>query len=222
MFISTIIVAAGSGSRFGGKKQFYRLHGKPIFVWTLEKFLPVSDEIILVFPKEDISRFKPLIESKFCGYNLRIVAGGSKRYNSVKNALKCVSDKCKFVCIHDAARPLINQKDIVRCINLAKRFSSAICAAQSTDTVKISDIHGFVRYTVDRTKVYLVQTPQVFRKEIIFKAYSRQISKDVTDDAQLVENIGYKVKIVPTDKTNIKITTKSDIDIVKKLIGNDL
>ncbi|OIO72356.1 MAG: 2-C-methyl-D-erythritol 4-phosphate cytidylyltransferase [Elusimicrobia bacterium CG1_02_37_114] len=221
MYLTTIIVSAGKGKRFRGKKQFYKLSNKIIVIKTAEKFTPFSDEMIILLPKEDISKWSKKIRSIMKHKNLKILPGGKHRYDSVRIGLENISNRCEIVCIHDAVRPFIKRKDIIKCISTAKKYGSAICAAPATDTIKISDNSGFIERTIDRRKVYLVQTPQIFRRDIIVKAYKqvlkKQHSSNITDDAQIVEMAGQKVKIVPTNHSNIKITTKKDLTLCKSL-----
>ncbi|MDI6641668.1 MAG: 2-C-methyl-D-erythritol 4-phosphate cytidylyltransferase [Elusimicrobiota bacterium] len=234
MFITTIIVAAGRGKRFGKKKQFCNLRNKPVYLWSVEKFLPFSDEIILVLPKSDIARIKQqtlkhiyMNSANACMTmgnlaEIKFISGGKERSDSVKVALKHISSESEIVCIHDAVRPLINQTDISKCIRAAKKFGSAICATPATDTIKVSKGYNgnkiFIDRTLDRKKIWLAQTPQVFKKEIILKAYKTVNKFSPSDDAQLVEQLGYKVQIVPVTSPNIKITTKADLAIAGQLL----
>lgn len=216
MYISTIIVAGGSGKRFGGKKQFFKLCGKPLVVWSLEKFHRFSNELILVLPGKDIRQF----EKKWLGRfpDLKIAAGGKKRWQSVENGLKRISDKSNIVCIHDGARPLVSKEDATACIKAAIKHGAAILAAPASDTIKLSDDNGNIKQTLDRNKIFLAQTPQVFKRDIILKAFKSKKLSNITDDAQMVEALGHKVKLVPVTSPNIKITTKIDLLIAQKLI----
>ncbi|MFH0807173.1 MAG: 2-C-methyl-D-erythritol 4-phosphate cytidylyltransferase [Elusimicrobiota bacterium] len=221
MFISTIIVAGGSGKRFGSKKQYHKLCGKPVVLWAVEKFMQVSDEVILILPREDITFFQNKWKKKYP--SLKIFPGGRQRWQSVENGLKNLLPKACLVAIHDGARPLINKADIQNCIKAASKFGAAICAAQASDTVKMSDGKDNIDRTLNRKIIFLAQTPQIFKKEIIlkaferFRAFGRKKLSNATDDAQMVEAIGQKVKLVPVTSSNIKITTKTDILIAEKL-----
>ncbi|MEW6041808.1 MAG: 2-C-methyl-D-erythritol 4-phosphate cytidylyltransferase [Elusimicrobiota bacterium] len=230
MFVSTIIVAAGKGKRFGGKKQFYNLYGKPVILWSIEKFSTVSDELIVVLENADLDFFnKKILPRKlhrktgnFC--EIKTVSGGKERYDSVKNGLEALSPHSDIVCIHDGARPLIEKEDILRCINGAKKYGAAICAALASDTVKFSEKY-FVKRTLDRNKLFLVQTPQAFKTEIILKAYQSISKKGLTastDDSMVAEASGQKVRIVITSPYNIKITRKEDISIAEILLGSGI
>lgn len=209
MNLTTIIVAAGKGKRFGTKKQFSRLAGRPLIYWPLKTFSELSDNLILVLPKNDVKKYRKYF-TRF-GPKLKIISGGKERTDSVRNALKYIGPKTDLVCIHDGVRPLIDKKTIFECIKYAKRYGAAVTAVTSLDTVKISNKNSFVYKTFDRKKVYLAQTPQIFKKEIIVDAYNRYSNLKVTDDSSLVEKCGYKVKLVQGDRNNIKITSKSDL-----------
>ena len=218
MKTGTIIVAAGQGKRFGGKKQFYVIKNKPVFLWSLEKFIPFSDFIVLVLPKEDIKKTEKILTRfshiKKFKEKIKLVAGGKHRYDSVRNGLAHIPKECKIICIHDGVRPFVKSGEISDCISSAKKYGAAICAIPATDTVKLSTKDGFVDKTIDRNFVWLVQTPQVFKREIILKAYKKfgkKIPENITDDSGLVELAGFKVKIVKGSVSNIKITTKEDV-----------
>ncbi|OGS20929.1 MAG: 2-C-methyl-D-erythritol 4-phosphate cytidylyltransferase [Elusimicrobia bacterium RIFOXYA2_FULL_39_19] len=215
MFVSSIIVAGGSGKRFGGKKQFFNLCGKPVVLWSIEKFLKLTDEVILVLPKEDINSFRAKWVKKYPA--LKICAGGKERFISVENGLKNISAQSSIVCIHDGARPLTGKADILRCIKTARKHGAAICAAPASDTIKLTDGKTTIEKTLDRRKIFLAQTPQVFRKEVILKAFKNKAGV-ITDDAQMVERTGLKVRVVPVTTPNTKITEQSDILIAEKLI----
>ncbi|OGS28250.1 MAG: 2-C-methyl-D-erythritol 4-phosphate cytidylyltransferase [Elusimicrobia bacterium RIFOXYB2_FULL_48_7] len=236
MFISTIIVAGGRGKRFGGKKQYYKLKGKPVVLWPVEKFAAVSDEVILVLPAEDAEAFRKKWGSKY--RSLKITAGGKERWQSVEAGLRNISTKAGrqagLVAIHDGARPLVSRRDILACFAAAKKHGAAICAARASDTVKISDGEHNILRTEDREHVFLAQTPQVFRREVILEAFTkwnkalslnaakagrkfRDFAPCSTDDARMVEVLGRKVKLVETTSPNIKITAKTDLAIAEKL-----
>jgi 2-C-methyl-D-erythritol 4-phosphate cytidylyltransferase len=219
MFITTIIVAAGKGKRFGGKKQFFKLCGKPVVAHSVEKFLRFSDEIIVVLESGDLKRFLRLLPSRK-GCVIKAVAGGRERYDSVMAGLKNVSPLADVVCIHDGARPLVRPQDIKRCIEAAAKYGAAVCAAPASDTIKYAK-DGFVKSTLDRSRIFLAQTPQAFKKDVIVKAYAllrKGGLSGITDDAMAAEMTGTKVKIVECDASNIKITRKRDIKIAEALL----
>lgn len=215
MNIAVIIVASGSGSRMNAHipKQFLPLRGKTVLDWTIKLFLtlPNIHEIILVLPPSYIAKYKKYLSKSRPGPMFHIIAGGKRRVDSVKAGLGAVSKESDIIVIHDGVRPLTLPQDIKRCIDSGRRWGAAIAAAPCTDTVKRSNKNGFVHDTLDRTCVWLVQTPQVFKKEILTSIFKKNRISDVTDDSQLIEKIGKKVKIVPVGSYNRKITYSEDL-----------
>ncbi|MBU2568094.1 MAG: 2-C-methyl-D-erythritol 4-phosphate cytidylyltransferase [Elusimicrobia bacterium] len=227
--ICSIILAAGSGKRFGAKKQFLKLAGKHILLWSVERFLPFSGKLLVVLPPGETGetgRLKDIIKKY---PRTDIVEGGAERYDSVRNALRHVPAVFDIVCIHDGVRPFVSRDDVSRCIFAAKRYGAAICACPSTDTVKTGHTGAgtgvnkgsrgvfFVRETLNRDNVFLVQTPQAFRRNLLLTAYNGNIPPGTTDDARVVEIMGHRVAIVPTSPSNIKITTRTDFAIAQAL-----
>jgi len=212
--VSAVIVAAGKGERIGKKKQFIPLAGKPILYWTLEKFQKVKKikEIILVLPKEDIWFKEKMIKGKFTKVK-KIIPGGKIRQKSVFNGLKKVNPNFSLVMIHDGVRPLVSERIIENTIKVAEKYGSAVAGLPVKETIKMVSTENLVETTLSREKIWTIQTPQVFRREIILKAHRKAKEDEFigTDDAQLVERIGYSVKLVPGEYTNIKITTPEDL-----------
>ncbi len=249
MNVSVVIVAAGKGERLSQnldpfrrnrqglrngfseqvgalagqtKKQFFPLSGKPILYWTLETFQKVQKikEIILVLPEENIAGEEKTIKKKFPKLK-KIVPGGKIRQESVFNGLKMVSPNFSLVAIHDGVRPLASEKLIRRTLQVAEKYGTAVAALPVKETVKMVSPGNIVQKTLPREKIWAIQTPQVFRREIIIRAHQKA-KKDKfigTDDAQLVERIGYKVRLVPGEETNIKITTPEDLLFARTLIS---
>lgn len=214
MNVGALIVAAGKGERLGAKKQFFPLLGKPLLYWTLEKFQKNNKikEIILVLPRENIAKQEKIIKQNFSKVK-NILPGGKIRQESVFNGLKKINPTISLVAIHDGVRPLVSGKLIHRTLQGAKKYGSAVAALPVKETVKMVSSGNLVHSTLPREKIWAVQTPQVFRREVILQAHQKA-KKDKfigTDDAQLVERIGYKVKLVPGEDTNIKITTRDDL-----------
>jgi len=224
MQVAAVIVAAGYGKRFNKfrKKQFLPLGGKPLLYWTLEVFQKVKqiDGIILVLPRGDISRQKKIIQKKF-GKVKEIVPGGRLRQESVFNGLKKVGERFSLVAIHDGVRPLVSTGLIERTLRIAKKYGSAVTALLAKETVKLAKNKNIIERTLPREKIWLIQTPQVFPREVLLKAYQKA-QKDrftATDDAQLVERLGYLVKLVPGEETNIKITTSEDLLFAETILS---
>lgn len=215
---TAIILAAGKGTRMRAEfnKQYLLLKGKPIIAHTLDVFESSSliDEIILVINKNDLELCKKNILEKFKFKKVvKIINGGAQRQDSVLNGLMHMNNKSKTVLIHDGARPLVTKETIKRCIEGAKKFGAVSVGVPIKDTIKIMKDDGFVSFTPKRENVWITQTPQGFKTEIIKEAHSFADKKGLlgTDDAMLVEQMGKDVKMVEGDYENIKITTPEDL-----------
>lgn len=216
-FVSAIIVAAGNSTRMQTKtsKQFIIIDGKPVLIKTLEAFqkCELISEIIVVCRKCDISQIKALAESFNITKVKSIVSGGSTRQESVFNGVKKISDKTAYIAIHDGARPFITSELVESVIKEAIDFRCASLAVPVKDTIKYADENHIIEKTPDRNKLWAVQTPQVFERNIYLEAMTEAQNQnmDFTDDCQLIENIGSKVKLSIGNYSNIKITTIEDI-----------
>ena len=218
-----IIVAAGSGTRFGSvlPKQFHEILGKPLLIHTLERFefCPAIDEIVLVLSAEEIENFRKIAEQ----FNLKklsaIVNGGEARAASVLNGLNSIaSGAAEIVAVHDGARPLVTTQEIALTIETARRAGAACLVAPVTDTIKeIAD--GKILGTIDRAKLRRALTPQCFRYEILRRAFTEnEIRETVTDECSLVEKLGYEIAAVEGSAKNIKITTQEDFILAETLL----
>jgi 2-C-methyl-D-erythritol 4-phosphate cytidylyltransferase len=210
-----IITAAGSGKRMGRPKQFIEIGGKPMLEWTIAAFenAKVIDEIILVVNKEDVPKGKEFNFSKL----KKVVAGGAERRVSVANGLRELPADAEIVAVHDGARPLITPQIIEKAVAEAKKSGAVVVGVPIRDTVKrATRDEGRVTETIDRSELWAAQTPQVFRKDIILKAY--QNNDTVTDDAMLVEKMGVTVTMVMGSYQNIKVTTPEDLEVVEKFL----
>ena len=212
MVKSAIITAAGSGRRFGEAKQFKKLHGKPLYQYSLDIFIKsrLFDEIILVIPESNQEKVQKEIKKKY-NSQVNVVIGGVDRQDSVKNAIQNSNPNIDLVVIHDAARPFITTTLIERCIFACETSDGAIIAMQPHDTIKFSK-DKIVEKTIDRSNIWMAQTPQAFNKRKILEAYSSNDFDDliVTDESSLMEKLGYKIMIVPGTGKNFKITTFDD------------
>ena len=212
MVKSAIITAAGSGRRFGEAKQFKKLHGKPLYEYSLDIFIKskLFDEVILVIPNNNQEKLQKEIKSKY-GSQVNLVIGGPDRQDSVKNAIQNSNPKVDLVVIHDAARPFITKTLIEKCISACEKSDGAIIAMQPHDTIKFSK-DNIVEKTIDRSNIWMAQTPQAFNKQKILEAYSSREFDDLilTDESSLMEKLGYKIMIVPGNGKNFKITTFDD------------
>ena len=219
-----VIVAAGTGSRMnmGINKQFIKLEGKEIIAYTIEKFYNNSNiEDIVVVVKEDESEFfKKEILDKYNFKNVKIANGGKERQDSVYNGLKLLDEKCDVVLIHDGARPFVSDKIIDKSIEEAKEHKAIVVGVPVKDTIKVIDNDKNIVDTPNRSVLWAVQTPQTFDYNILIDAYKDAFKNKFygTDDAMLVERIGYKVKMLEGSYNNIKITTQEDLNIGSQIL----
>ena len=219
-----VIVAAGTGSRMnmGINKQFIKLEGKEIIAYTIEKFYNNSNiEDIVVVVKEDESEFfKKEILDKYNFKNVKIAYGGKERQDSVYNGLKLLDEKCDVVLIHDGARPFVSDKIIDKSIEEAKEHKAIVVGVPVKDTIKVIDNDKNIVDTPNRNVLWAVQTPQTFDYNILIDAYKDAFKNKFygTDDAMLVERIGYKVKMLEGSYNNIKITTQEDLSVGSQIL----
>ena len=219
-----VIVAAGTASRMnmGINKQFIKLEGKEIIAYTIEKFYNNSNiEDIVVVVKEDESEFfKKEILDKYNFKNVKIAYGGKERQDSVYNGLKLLDEKCDVVLIHDGARPFVSDKIIDKSIEEAKEHKAIVVGVPVKDTIKVIDNDKNIVDTPNRSVLWAVQTPQTFDYNILIDAYKDAFKNKFygTDDAMLVERIGYKVKMLEGSYNNIKITTQEDLNIGSQIL----
>ena len=222
-YTSAVILAAGSGTRFGGdvKKQYVDILGyTPVqrCAMTFEAS-KVIDEIIFVGDVEELARqLEPLKLKKL----KNIVSGGKTRQESALCGFDAVSRKSKYVAIHDAARCLVTKEIIEDTVKAAYKYRASVAAEKTVDTVKRADKDGFLAETLDRDYIWLAKTPQVFLSDIYrVAAYTaKKDGAEVTDDCMLAERLGFKVKLVDCGHDNIKLTSYDDleraINIIKK------
>lgn len=217
-FISAIIAAAGKGRRMGADipKLEIELEGKAIISYTIEIFekLDFIDEIILVSSKELVESYKKRYKNK----KIKIVPGGSRRQDSTYNGLKALDPRSNIVLSHDGARPFLRVEELIRVVDKALDTGAAILAVPATDTIKeVKDY--LVVSTPDRSRLYKVQTPQVFETKVLLEAYERFLNIDgLTDDSSFVEKLGRQVAVVEGSYDNIKITTKKDLELGRRIL----
>ena len=219
--VSAIIPAAGSGSRFGEEKQFKILSGRPLWAYTLDPFIKSSliNEILFIVPETYINTVQSsesfIIASK--KKEIKVIPGGPKRTDSVLNGLYSTKKTNGLVCIHDAARPFIRQSFITETVNSCKDFDGAVLAIPSVDTVKVVK-DEIINKTIDRTIIWMAQTPQTFHKDKLLDAFKNNINVHVTDESVLMELSGYSIKIINGDAENFKITNKLDWELAKIIV----
>lgn len=216
--VSVLIPAAGMGKRMAKdrQKQFLMLGDMPVLAHTLKVFEGIDEvnEIIIIVPRG---------EEEFCLTNIverykihkvtKVIAGGKERQDSVYNGLKLLSDDTAFVIVHDGVRPFIGKDIIRKSIELAKEADGVVAGVPAKDTIKRVSNDMLVEATMNRAHLWLIQTPQTFKYKIINEAYNKAYINDYygTDDASLVERLGYKVKVIMDSYENIKITTPEDM-----------
>lgn len=216
---AAIIVAAGRGERMGGvDKVFAPLAGKPLLAWTVNAFqqCELIDQIVIVLNKNNLKRGEKLVAESGWSKVRDVCPGGEERWQSVVNGLRLVKD-CHWVIIHDGARPLVNEKLIKDGLMAAEESGAAVVAVPVTNTIKLAGDDGFVLGTPPRKSLWAVQTPQVFRFDIINEAHDKAKGM-ATDDATLVERLGYKVKLYMGSYDNIKVTTTSDLALAEIML----
>lgn len=229
MSVWAVIVAAGSSTRFGGSvpKQFREIAGRPLLSWTIQRFEDARriDNIVVVVAEEHLLYTNEHVINPY-GFNkvTKIVPGGTERNESVLNGLNALPISCTYVAIHDGARPLVRPDDIDAVVDMAISERAAILAQHITDTVKRVQ-EQFIFATLDRRVLYAAQTPQVFQYDLIMEAHKKVHEQAgemvVTDDAQLIEAMGFKVKVVEPSGYNMKVTTKDDFALVSMLLQRE-
>lgn len=224
MSVGAIIAAAGHGERIASPipKQFLGIENKPIVVHTLEKFCQCEliDCIIIVVPKD---WYQYVVENIIEKYSIlkvdKILIGGATRQESVCRAIEAMNEEIVTVVIHDAVRPFVTLNLLRKVIKKGTETGAAILAVPAHDSIK--KVSGKqIEYSLKRDSIWLVQTPQVFKKELILNAYQQAFfnCRTASDDSELVEYLGYPIAVVEGSRTNIKITTPEDLDLAKVLL----
>ncbi|MGE3512145.1 MAG: 2-C-methyl-D-erythritol 4-phosphate cytidylyltransferase, partial [Vicinamibacterales bacterium] len=218
---SAIVAAGGRGQRFGAgrPKQLVDIGGRSLLDWSLQALLqhPAVDEVIVALPAAVVAQ--PPSSLRTGSKPVRLVAGGARRQDSVANAFAAADPRADVILIHDAARPFVSAELIARSVAAAVEFGAAVAAVPSRDTVKLTDATGRVLETLPRERIYLAQTPQTFRREILRQAFAlAPPEEEATDEATLAERAGFTVRVVEGDASNIKITVPEDMPMAEALI----
>lgn len=217
---SAIIVAGGSGQRFGGSvpKQFMLLKGRPLLCWTIEAFRKYDKAmpIIVVLPASQIDSWKTLCMGQAFTVDHSVVAGGEERFHSVREGLRQVKHD-GLVAVHDGVRPLVSVELIDRCFRAAEEHGAAIPVVPISSSVR--EIDGDLSRSIDRSRMRAVQTPQCFHASLLRKAFELPYDHAFTDEATLVERIGASVHLVEGDERNIKVTTSMDLGLSEALLN---
>jgi len=220
---AVILPAAGKSTRFSDKekKPFAALDGRPVWLRTAELFVSRDDvcQCILVIDPSDEEMVRRKYGANMAFLNISLVHGGSERFESVANALKIVKDEVDFVAIHDSVRPCVTTELIDKVFQQAVKSGAAILALGMTDSLKrgSSTEPVVIEQSLPRDKLWLAQTPQVFSKELLIKAF-KNVPKGATDDSQVVEATGAKVSIIVGSSSNIKITTRDDLFLADAIL----
>lgn len=216
---TVIIVAGGKGERMQTSvpKQFIELKNKPVLMHTISVFLSYNSKIniIVVLPQTQMENWRELCKKHAFTIQHLVVNGGDTRFESVKNGLRYVGNE-GLIAVHDGVRPLVSHHTIKTCFEEAERCGTAIPVVDAVESIRQIDDDGSC--SVDRSKFKLVQTPQVFKAEILQKAYEQVFTPLFTDDAAVVENYGIKINLVKGNRENIKITTPFDLKIAEALL----
>lgn len=224
MDVSAIIAAAGKGLRMENatRKQYLILDKVPVLARSLNLFLEHSRvcEVIAVIPVGERPEVQNLLQPYCPIERIRLVDGGATRQDSVSRGLEALSGQEALICIHDAARPLVSAKLLEALLEAAEEWGAAVPVMPLADTVKEVDVQGMILSTPNRETLRLVQTPQVFRREVITGAYrrARDLGLIATDDASLVEAMGRPVRAIPGEPDNLKITSRRDLDLASLLL----
>ena len=219
---TAIILAGGKSERMGGgvDKAFISLVDKPVVAWSLLAFERCADidRIVLVVRKEQLIASKAVVKMFGISKLDKIVAGGNKRQESVAAGLAACDLDTRYVVIHDAARPLVKSELVSELVKQVKRAPAVTVGRPMTDTVKLCEKGATVTKTVEREKLWTVQTPQAFQLKELRAAYKALGAKEVTDDCMAVELNGVAVKILTNLQPNFKITTVEDLQLVSALL----
>jgi len=217
-----LIVAGGSGTRMQAKmpKQFMELEGEPVIMRSIRAFYlyDSSVNIILALPSANMETWKQLCEEYNFEINHSVIAGGKTRYHSVKNALQEVKEE-SLVAVHDGVRPLVSEDTLINCFSKAADKGNAVPCVDLNDSIRQLNSEG--NKALVRSDYRLIQTPQVFDSEIIKLAYKQEYSEEFTDDASLVEKLGFKINLVEGNPENIKITRKIDLLFASAIINKN-
>lgn len=220
--LAVILAAAGQSSRFGDsqrKKPFVDLKGRPVWVRALEPFNQHTDtaQALVVVSPEDLDWFQEKFRPNLAFMNVEVVAGGAQRADSVQNALARVRADIEYIAVHDAARPLLSKMWVDAVFKAAQKSGAAIPAVPVAATLKRGR-NQQIQETVSRENLWEAQTPQIFARQLLLEAYAKRDGFVATDEAQLVERIGYAVSLVQCSPLNLKITTQEDLKMASQLV----
>jgi 2-C-methyl-D-erythritol 4-phosphate cytidylyltransferase len=221
--VSAIIVAAGSSQRMGFDKLLSLIGGRPVVAHSIDRFelCREIDEVILVVRSDRRPEFQKVVDASGFTKVIDLVDGGSERHLSVWNGISRLSKSCQIVAVHDAARPLVSSELISRSVALARDCGAVSLAAPIVETLKRADPDQNVTESVDRSGLWAMQTPQVFRFAWLLDAYKRIVDsgRSVTDEVSAVQEAGYQVRLLQNTDWNIKITFPKDLELAEKMMN---
>ena len=221
---AAVIVAAGSSQRMGSDKIFASLGGLPVLVRSIRAFEEneLIDEIIVVTREEKLEKVAELVKKYALSKVSKVIIGGRTRVESCLAGVSEAHHRAELIAIHDGARPLVSQRIIRDTVRAAAEFYSAVPVVRSTDTLKLLDEQGVVTGTADREKIFRVQTPQVFRADLIKGALTEAMKRGlpITDDCSAMELMSVKTHTVEGDEDNLKLTTPRDLVLAEAIIKN--
>lgn len=223
--VTALVPAAGMGKRMGKAvaKQFLPLGDRPMLAHTLLAFQRSSeiDEIIPILSEEDMETcLKDVIEAFHITKVRTLVVGGKERQDSVYNGLKKTDKDASVILVHDGVRPFVTPDMIRECVDAARKGECVAVGVPLKDTIKEVDVKGIVRQTLERSRLWAIQTPQAFPAKVLRKAYDESYKKKEygTDDATLVERAGNKIRVIMGSYENIKITTPEDLILAEEIL----
>jgi len=219
---TAIIVAAGGSTRMGFDKLAADLCGKPVLQRSIEAFdaCEAIDDLIIVASESARALVEQWTGAGFFRKPIQICAGGAQRHLSVHEGLKKVRAGVQIVAIHDGARPLITPEQITRCVDRAKETMAAVCARPVTETLKRTDEQGVISDSIPREDAWIMETPQVFDRNLITQAYEEVIQDEVlvTDEVSAAQYLGAQVTVVGNPSPNPKITFPADLELAARLV----
>jgi 2-C-methyl-D-erythritol 4-phosphate cytidylyltransferase len=217
-----VIVAGGSSRRMGFNKLTAELEGRPVLAWSVSAFndCPSVDAIVLVCASGARSELEQIARAAAPAKLKHVVSGGAHRHLSVAEGLGIVPADAAMIAVHDAARPLVNDAMITRCLESARNTGAAACARRVNDTLKRINDEGFIIESVDRSNLWAVETPQIFRADLLRHAYDEVIATGgyVSDETSAVQAAGAPVALVDTPEWNGKITYPGDLELARVVL----
>jgi 2-C-methyl-D-erythritol 4-phosphate cytidylyltransferase len=217
--LTAIIVAGGSSQRMGFDKLLAPLGGRPVVAYSIAAFEQTESvtHIVLVGRAERLSDYEEIVRAEGFAKVFAVVPGGARRQDSVRLGLQQLNAATEFVAVHDAARPLVSPGLIERVFQLARTHGGAASATPVIDTLKRVDADHFVTEGVERVRLFAVQTPQIFERDLLEKAYRAvfDAAVEVTDEISAVERTGAKIALLPNEEPNFKITSPADLPLAE-------